>query len=115
MNLNPTLACVTAAFTAALGLAVPLRKRHSAASWSFTGGMVLLAVETLFNGFSFNQLAPKSVGFLQGAAFVTRCFLPGVWLFFSLIYSRGIFRVFVARWRFLLMVAFVLRLALGGV
>ncbi len=61
MNLNPTLACVTAAFTAALGLAVLLRKRHSAASWSFTGGMVLLAVETLFNGFSFNELAPSDL------------------------------------------------------
>src|SRR5437773_1960031 len=113
MNLNPTLACVTAAFTAALGLAVLLRKRHSAASWSFTGGMVLLAVETLFNGFSFNQLAPKSVGFLQGAAFVTRCILPGVWLFFSLTYSRGNYRESLARWRFLLLAAFVLPVALA--
>src|SRR5438477_944831 len=113
MNLNPTLACVTAAFTAALGLAVLLRKRHSAASWSFTGGMVLLAVETLFNGFSFNQLAPKSVGFLQGAAFVTRCFLPGVWLFFSLTYSRGNYRESLARWRFLLVAAFVLPVPLA--
>src|SRR5437870_3316283 len=93
MNLNPTLACVTAAFTAALALAVLLRKGHSAASWSFTGGMVLLAVETLFNGFSFNELAPKNVGFLQGAAFVTRSFLPGVWLFFVL----GLAVIFGAR------------------
>ena len=113
MNLNPTLACVTAAFTAALGLAVLLRKRHSAASWSFTGGMVLLAVETLFNGFSFNELAPKNVGFLQGAAFVTRSFLPGVWLFFSLTYSRGNYRESLARWRFLLLAAFVLPVALA--
>jgi len=113
MNLNPTLACVTAAFTAALGLAVLLRKRHSAASWSFTGGMVLLAVETLFNGFSFNELTPKNVGFLQGAAFVTRSFLPGVWLFFSLTYSRGNYRESLARWRFLLLAAFVLPVALA--
>src|SRR5438067_2391422 len=113
MNLNPTLACVTAAFTAALGLAVLLRKRHSAASWSFTGGMVLLAVETLFNGFSFNELAPKNAGFLQGAAFVTRSFLPGVWLFFSLTYSRGNYRESLARWRFLLLAAFVLPVALA--
>src|SRR5438046_7009035 len=113
MNLNPTLACVTAAFTAAWGLAVLLRKRHSAASWSFTGGMVLLAVETLFNGFSFNELAPKNVGFLQGAAFVTRSFLPGVWLFFSLTYSRGNYRESLARWRFLLLAAFVLPVALA--
>jgi len=113
MNLNPTLACVTAAFTAALGLAVLLRKRHSAASWSFAGGMVLLAVETLFNGFSFNELAPKNAGFLQGAAFVTRSFLPGVWLFFSLIYSRGNYRESLARWRFILLAAFVLPVALA--
>ena len=113
MNLNPTLACVTAAFTVALGLAVLLRKRHSAASWSFTGGMVLLAVETLFNGFSFNELAPKNAGFLQGAAFVTRSFLPGVWLFFSLTYSRGNYRESLARWRFILLAAFVLPVALA--
>ena len=113
MNLNPTLACVTAAFTAALALAVLLRKRHSAASWSFTGGMALLAVETLFNGFSFNELTPKNVGFLQGAAFVTRSFLPGVWLFFSLTYSRGNYRESLARWRFLLLAAFVLPVALA--
>ena len=113
MNLNPTLACVTAAFTAALGLAVLLRKRHSAASWSFTGGMVLLAVETLLNGFSFNELAPKNAGFLQGAAFITRSFLPGVWLFFSLTYSRGNYRESLARWRFILLAAFVLPVALA--
>ena len=113
MNLNPTLACVTAAFTAALGLAVLLRKRHSAASWSFAGGMVLLAVETLFNGFSFNELAPKNAGFLQGAASVTRSFLPGVWLFFSLTYSRGNYRESLARWRFILLAAFVLPVALA--
>ncbi len=113
MNLNPTLACVTAAFTAASGLTVLVRKRHSAASWSFTGGMVVLAVETLFNGFSFNELSPKSVGFLQGAAFVTRSFLPGVWLFFSLTYSRGNYRESLARWRFLLLAAFVLPVALA--
>src|SRR4029077_18430931 len=75
MNLYLTLACVGAAFSVTLGLAVPLRKRLSAASWSFTGGMALLAVETLFNGFSFNELAAKNAGFLQGAAFVTRSFL----------------------------------------
>src|SRR5437762_14291107 len=113
MNLNPTLACVTAAFTAALGLAVLLRKRHSAARWSFTGGMVLLAVETLLNGFSFNELAPKNAGFLQGAAFITRSFLHGVWLFFSLTYSRGNYSESLARWRFILSAAFVLPVALA--
>src|SRR5260370_15150041 len=113
MNLNPTLACVTAAFTVALALDVLLRKRQSAASWSLTGGMVLLAVETLFNGFSFNELAPKNVGFLQGAAFVTRSFLPGIWLFFSLTYSRGNYRESLTRWRFLLLAAFVLPVALA--
>ena len=113
MNLNPTLACVTAAFTVALGLAVLFRKRHSAASWSFAGGMVLLAVETLFNGFSFNELAPKNAGFLQGAAFVTRSFLPGVWLFFSLTYSRGNYRESLARWRFILLAAFMLPVVLA--
>src|SRR5207244_11815825 len=98
MNLNPTLACVTAAFTAALALAVLVRKRHSAASWSFTGGMVVLAGETLFNGFSFNELAPKNVRFLQVEAFVTSSFLPVVWLFFSLTYSRATSRCSLACW-----------------
>ena len=38
--------------------------------------------------------------------------LPGIWLFFSLSYGRGNYREFLARWRFLLIAAFLIPLVL---
>jgi putative PEP-CTERM system histidine kinase len=108
VRLDSLLAFAAASFSGALALAVMLRKRHSVASWCFSAGMATLAVEALLDGISFNKLLPEEVAFWQNLALLTRSFLPGVWLCFSLTYSRGNFREFLARWRVLLLASLLL-------
>lgn len=72
MNSNSVLTFVAAAFSGALALAVLLRKRHSVASWCFSGGMATFALEAAFNGISFNRQLSANVAFWQGLALLTR-------------------------------------------
>ena len=70
--------------------------------------MTNLAVEAAFDGMSFNTLLPEKIGMWQHFALVARSFGPGIWLLFSLTYSRGNYREFVNRWRIVLVLAFLL-------
>ena len=108
MNLNSLLAFSAALFSSALGLAVLLRKRHSVASWCFFAGMETLAVESALGGLSVGSFLPEQVVCWETLAFVATSFLPGIWLCFSLTYSRGNYRQFLAKWRLLLAAAFLL-------
>src|SRR2546428_6735393 len=92
---------------------VMLRKRHSVAGWCFSVGMATLAIETLLDGISFSKPLPEKVAFWQNLALFTRSFLPGIWLCFSLTYSRGNFREFLARWRVLLVPSLFLPIAVA--
>jgi putative PEP-CTERM system histidine kinase len=108
MSLNSVLAFLAALFSAALALVVMLRKRRSVAGWCFSAGMVAFAIEAVFQGLSFTAATPESVGFWQGLALIIRAFLPGLWLCFSLTYSRGNYREFLVRWRVVLIAVFLL-------
>jgi putative PEP-CTERM system histidine kinase len=100
-------AFTAALFSGALGLLVLFRKRRSVASWCFFAGMQVLAVESLLNGISLDALFPEKVVFWQTLAFVADACLPGIWLCFSLTYSRKDYREFLVRWRLLLVAAFL--------
>src|SRR3984893_15064111 len=112
MSLNSVLAFLAALFSAALALVVMLRKPRSVAGCCFSAGVVAFAIEAVFQGLSFTAATPESVGFWQGLALIVRAFLPGLWLCFSLTYSRGNYREFLARSRLVLVVAFLFPLAL---
>jgi putative PEP-CTERM system histidine kinase len=111
VNLDSLLAFVAAFFSGALAFAMIFRKRPSVASWCFSAGMATLAIEAFFDGVSFDQLLPEKVRFWQSLALLARSFVPGVWLFFSLTYSRGNYREFLARWRFVVVAFFLLPVA----
>lgn len=90
-----------------IGLAAVLRKRASWASWCFLGGMLLLAVERVFDHRVLEAGALREASERLADALVIRSLVPGVWLCFSLIYARGNRREFLARWRLLLIGTFV--------
>ena len=113
MNSNSIVALAAALFSAALAVAVVVRKRRSVASWCFCAGMTTLSIEALFDGLSFNGLGPDEIGFWQNLAFLTRSFGSGIWLLFSLTYSRGNYREFVVRWRPILIAFFLLPVMVG--
>jgi putative PEP-CTERM system histidine kinase len=108
MSFNSVLAFTAAAFSAALALAVLLRKRHSVAGWCFCAGMMTFALESVFGAMWREAFLPEKAAFWETLTLITRSFLPGIWLCFSLTYSRGNPREFLARSWFLLLAAFVL-------
>jgi len=100
------------AFAAALSsgaLAVPVlfRKRRTFAGWCFFAGMATLAVESAVGAISLQVSHPEKVAYWQSLALVTKSFLPGIWLAFSLSYSRGNYREFLETWKFFLGAAFL--------
>src|SRR5438067_726325 len=108
MNFDSTLALVAASFSAALALAVIFRQRRSSASVCFAAGMLILTLESVFGVAWREALYPENAAFWKTLTLLARSLLPGVWLCFSLTYSRGAPRQSLARSRFLLVAAFLL-------
>ena len=111
--LSSLLAFGAAALSSALALAAVFRKWRSVAAWSFLAGMGLFAVECLLDGISIGSRDAGDVSRWQTLTFVAKSFLPGTWLLFSLTYSRGNYREFLVKWRFLLAATFLLPVGLS--
>src|SRR3954464_4223697 len=109
---DSAIAFVAAAFSVALALAVLFRRQHSLAEWCFSIGMLILGAEAVFDGLSLNEILPEPIAFWQKWALAARAFQPAVWLCFSLVYSRGNYRDFLAKWRIPLVGIFLLPIAL---
>jgi putative PEP-CTERM system histidine kinase len=105
---NSVLALAAATFSAALAVAAVCRKRRSLATWCFSAGMLTFALESLFGALWHDALVPERAAFWETLTLITKSFLPGIWLCFSLTYSRGNSREFPVRSRFLVLAAFLL-------
>ena len=112
MNSQSYLPFVAAAFSAALALAVAGGKRKSFASWSFATGMVAFALQYAFCGILLAQVDAARVIFWHTLVLSVRSVCPVIWLCFSLAYSRGNYREFLARWRIVLIGLAILPLGL---
>ena len=110
MSPNTVLALAAGMFTAALAAAAACRKQRSLATWCFSVGMLTFALESLFGAIANNALLPQRAAFWGTLALVAKSFLPGVWLTFSLTYSRANYRDFLLRSRWLLVGAFLVPL-----
>lgn len=108
LDLTSILAFVCAFLSFGMAVAVLVFRERSFARWSFAAGMVLLSVETVLAELSRTAILPGEVVRWQYFRFMTLSFLPGTWLLFSLSYSRGNYREFLASWRFVLGAAFLL-------
>jgi putative PEP-CTERM system histidine kinase len=96
--------------SAALAAAAARRKQRSLATWCFSAGMLVLALESLFGAIANDALLPEKAAFWGTLALAAKSFLPGVWLTFSLTYSRANYRDFLLRSRWLLVGAFLVPL-----
>ena len=97
MSLNTILAFAAAIFSFAFAVATPWRKRHSLATWCFSVGMLVFALESLFGAIWREARNPESASFWIALILVTKSFVPGVWVCFSLTYSRGNARTLPAK------------------
>ena len=108
MSLNTILALVAAIFSLAFAVAAPWRKRQSLATWCFSAGMLVFALESLFGAIWREAGNPESAAFWGTLTLVTKSFVPGVWVCFSLTYSRGSARTLPARtWLLVLVVLLI--------
>ena len=69
--------------------------------------MLTFALESLFGAIGSDALLPERAAFWETLALVAKSFLPGVWLTFSLTYSRANYRDFLVRSRWLVVGAFL--------
>ena len=106
MSLNTVLALGAGMFSAALATAAACRKQRSLATWCFSAGMTIFALESLFGAIGNDALVPEKAAFWQTLALMAKSFFPGVWLLFSVTYSRANCRDFVVRSQWLLLGAF---------
>jgi putative PEP-CTERM system histidine kinase len=114
MNTASTLlAFASAFFGVVLAVAVMANKRRSLVHFFFAAGMLALAAESVFNGLSFNTTTADEIIDWQRWRLLATAFLPGIWLFFSLSYSRGNHHEFLQRWKFALLAFFFVPLVLG--
>jgi putative PEP-CTERM system histidine kinase len=102
------LAFAGASFSGALALVFTWYERRSIAHLSFVAGMIGLAAECVFSGLAASSNLPDELVFWENWSLLAMSFLPGIWLVFSLSYGRGNHREFIVRWRFLLVVFFII-------
>jgi putative PEP-CTERM system histidine kinase len=110
VSLNTVLALAAGMFSAALAAAAACRKQRSLATWCFSAGMLIFALESLFGAIANDTLLPERAVFWATLSLVAKSFLPGVWLTFSLTYSRADSRDFLVRSRWMLAGAFLVPL-----
>ena len=106
------LPLAAAFYSMLMALASLLRGKRSPATWCFFAGMMLLGLDSLFTGLALRSTDPRNLIYWLTLAFAVGAFVPVVWLGFSLTYSRGDYRAFLARWRIALAVLGLLPVAL---
>jgi putative PEP-CTERM system histidine kinase len=110
VSLNTVLALGAGMFSAALAAGAACRKQRSVASWCFSLGMLIFALESLLSAIGNDSPQPQKAAFWETLSLIAKSFLPGVWLIFSLTYSRANYRDFLVRSRWLVIGAFLIPL-----
>src|SRR5215475_4402260 len=78
-----------------------LRDRYSFVHRVFAIGMLTLACEALFAGFSIEATTYTEVVYWQRCRFLAAAIVPGIWLLFSLSFARIDYLSFIAKWRWI--------------
>jgi putative PEP-CTERM system histidine kinase len=108
MSLFFVLTLVAALSSVALALLVFLRGPQSCANYAFSAGMVIFSLEAVLVALGIHATTVDQIRFWHIARLQVGALLPGVWLLFSLSFSRGNYHDFLALWRPILIVTFVL-------
>ena len=113
MNLFFLLPFAAGFFSLLLAVISLLRQKPTLATWCFFAGMVALGLDSVFTGLNLRTTQLGEVTEWLPSAFIAKCFVPVVWLGFSLTYSRSNQREFLARWRVPLVLLGVLPIGLA--
>ncbi|HEX5491526.1 MAG TPA: XrtA/PEP-CTERM system histidine kinase PrsK [Candidatus Udaeobacter sp.] len=108
--MSPTTILALAAAGFSLGLASlgAFRKNRSMATWCFAIGMLIFALENLFGAKWREADVAETAAFWGSLTLVMKALFPGIWICFSLTYSRGSPRTLPLRSRLLILAAFII-------
>ena len=93
---------VAGVFSLILAAVSVIRRKPSAATWCFFAGMVALALDSILTGLILRPAQIAAVERWITADFIVECFIPVIWICFSLTYSRSDYRTSLKRWAFVL-------------
>ena len=107
---NTLLAVIAVLLSLSLAALILFRDSNLFVHRIFAIGMIAFAVESAFAGLSTGSIQPEDVAYWSYLRLFPKAILPGVWLIFSLAFSRENYREFLSKWRWILVVFFVLPL-----
>jgi putative PEP-CTERM system histidine kinase len=110
---NTILALAAAVFSLALALAGACRKKRSLSTWCFAVGMLFFGLENLFGAMWREAVVAERAAFWGSLTLVMKSFFPGIWICFSLTYSRGNTRRLPSRSRLLVVAAMLIPVAIS--
>jgi len=113
MNFSVLLAYAAAVVTAGLAVFVASRDPKNPVSRIFAAGMALLALEATLSALALQANTAGDFLLWYRAKTTTASLLPGLWLLFSLTYSRANYREFLNRWMPVVIAVFAVPTALA--
>ena len=112
MTFNIILHFVGAVFCGCLAVFVFYKDKRSFVHRTFGAGMMVLAVEGAFNALVSRAFFPTEVMKWQYLKLIATALLPGIWLLFSLSFARANYKETLTKWRWVILAAFAIPLAL---
>jgi putative PEP-CTERM system histidine kinase len=113
MSVAFALSISAAILSGTLALGVASRAGRSFVRWAFVLGMLALSAESICSGLIVDSILPEEMVQREMLRLTIASVLPGVWILFSLSYSRGTASKFPARWWFALAAGLLLPLGLA--
>ena len=110
MNFNSLITYVAALFCGGLAIFLLFKDRKSFVHRTFAIGMIALALEAAFAGFSFGATSSVEVIQWQRFRLIATSILPGIWLLFSLTFAQAKYKRIVSKMRWLLIATFLVPL-----
>jgi len=111
MEFSNIISYIAAFFSVSLAVFVLARDWHSFVHRIFAAGMIALAVESVFTGLCVNAIMPEDTTYWLRLRNFATAVLPGIWLLFSLSFSRANYKEFIRRWKWVTSAFFFLPLA----
>lgn len=113
--MNPEmLVLVSALCVWGLAIVALVREERSLVRNVFVAGLAVLGLEAALIAIGVGRHSVDFLAELARVRLAVSALVPGIWLVFSLCYSRGNYRDFLQRWRLAIVLAFVLPLGLCG-
>lgn len=111
MEFSNIISYIAALFSVSLAVFVLYRDWHSFVHRIFAAGMIALAVESVFTGLCVKVIMPEDMAYWLRVRLFATAVLPGIWLLFSLSFSRANYKEFISRWKWVTVAFFLLPLA----